>query len=128
MLPVRIEMRTGACAAPVGTPVGRWVAGVYGGVDYRRPGRPDLDVRTSRLQSSSRLGSPLALKELFVGYNDLQGAFDGPWNMRRGAGRGIWAFRQTAQGRVEAPQAPRYSHFPLPNPLISPVTSPSRVV
>jgi hypothetical protein len=34
--------------------------------------------------------APLALKGLFLGYNDLQEGFEGLWNTWLGAGIGIW--------------------------------------
>src|SRR5688572_18668553 len=61
---------------------------------------------TSHLWSSSRPGSPLALKGLFLGYNDLQDGFEELWNTWLGAGKGIWdssADRSGACGGLASP-------------------------
>jgi hypothetical protein len=54
-------------------------------------------------------------------------AFKPPLRNSETCGSGLTEESRTlqryAQGRVEASRAPRNSHFPLPNPLISRVTS-----
>jgi hypothetical protein len=47
-----------------------------GAVCYQRFGCPDLGVCTTHLESFSLLGSPLALKDLFLGYSYLEGSYE----------------------------------------------------
>jgi hypothetical protein len=50
---------------------GKGVRSSWGAVCYQRSGCPGLDVCTTHLESFSLLGSPLALKDLFLGHSYL---------------------------------------------------------
>ena len=92
MLHLRIKMRLGQYAAPrqdadTGAGVAR---SSWGGLlDEMLPPRSPCVYKPIWATVPSR-HAPLALKGLFLGYNDLQDGFEGLWNMRLGAGRGIW--------------------------------------
>jgi hypothetical protein len=93
MLHLRIKMRSSQYAAPrqdtdyTGAGVAR---SSWGGLlDEMWPPRSPCVYKPIWATVPSR-HAPLALKGLFLGYNDLQDGFEGLWNMRLGAGRGIW--------------------------------------
>ena len=64
-----------------------------------------------------------ALNGLFLGYNDLQEGFGGLWNARLGPAEESWVLERHDQECVDASLPPTIYLFPLPNPLISPVTT-----
>jgi hypothetical protein len=55
---------------------GRGYQEFMGAVCYQRSGCPSLGVCTTHLESFSLLGSPLALKDLVLGYSYLEGSYE----------------------------------------------------
>jgi hypothetical protein len=121
-----IKMRSSQYAAPrQDTDTGGGASGVQGGgllpeVWLSRPRcvyKPFVERFPSRQ-------APLALKGLFCGYNDLQEGFEVLWSIVAwGRHRNLGLFSRLVRGVWRPCEPPRDSLFPLPNPLISPVTS-----
>jgi hypothetical protein len=64
-----------------------------------------------------------AVESPLRGYNDLQDGFEELWNIEdQGRQRNLGLFSRLVRGVSRPCEPPRNPLFPLPNPLISPVT------
>ena len=90
---------------------------------FERSRRPEPDARTSRFEPSSHLLGPPGRRRFVLSYKGIQGGFEQLWMSGAGSAEESWVLKRHDQECVDASLPPTKYPFPLPNPLISPVTS-----